>query len=464
MASIHKKKLKSGKVIWELTHGTPPNRDRFNAGETRQEAEATLRMYKRQLALHGKAPEAESVEGAMLRYCDHLSLNRSHSTLRRYRRVLETFALCFLPQFHPKVLLLRDIKPAHLDDYKRSRRAGEIMERERPEDAAREEQLRQTLADQPESGTPQANAQYGWLGRKRLARQVTKRTVNYELQTLAGWFRWCIKQNILFLNPAENVELFRLPKKSGPKFMTAPELEAFFNACEKYERRVFSILLLSGMRRGEIEHLEWEDMRLDLGLIFIQAKEDWQPKTNERIIPVSPILHQILTEHRQARRSDRWVIANSVGNRETHLLEKVKKVCRRAKIKPAAATVHALRHSFGAHLRMAGVPLANIADLMGHQDLSTTQIYAKVQVDHLRDAVGRLTPLIPSMTSAETGMSLENVTPDDQIIEVSPKLLETGGLQIYLGPQAGNPCLPAIPSHPSPKSLVISDLRTRIGP
>lgn len=90
--------------------------------------------------------------------------------------------------------------------------------------------------------------------------------------------------------------------------------------------------------------------------------------------------------------------ANREGGQECHLLPKLKKICRKAGITPAAATVHALRHSFGAHLRMAGVPLANIADLMGRRDLATTQIYAKVQIDHLRDAVSHLTPLGPGVS------------------------------------------------------------------
>jgi site-specific recombinase XerD len=47
---------------------------------------------------------------------------------------------------------------------------------------------------------------------------------------------------------------------------------------------------------------------------------------------------------------------------------------------------------------MAGVPLANIADLMGHCDLATTQIYAKVQIDHLREAVSRISALVPKVS------------------------------------------------------------------
>lgn len=121
-----------------------------------------------------------------------------------------------------------------------------------------------------------------------------------------------------------------------------------------------------------------------------------------------PALEAILREEYAARRSDRWVLANRAGNQEFHLLPKLKKICRKAGISPAAATLHALRHSFGSHLRMAGVPLANIADLMGHRDLATTQIYAKVEMANLREAVSRLSPLVPvSLKSVTRGANDE---------------------------------------------------------
>lgn len=408
MAGIHKKVLRSGKVKWELTHGSGKNRVRFVAGETKGEAEAALRLFKQQLALHDKAPESLTVEAAMAQYCEHLELNRKPSTLRRYRRVLETFCLCFLVQFQGKVKLLRQIRPVHIEEYKRRRSKGEISERDRPEDEIREAGLRQQLQDTPQSGTPQANAIYGFLGRKRMARQVTKATVNYEIKTLSAWFRYWIKRGELLANPAENVELFRVPRRKQLKFWSSEQLEAFFAACDPFERRAFSLLLLSGMRRGEIEHLEWSDVDFDAGVIEIQAKADWSPKTfsSERAIPITPALREILGEHYRERRSDRWVIGNRAGNRETHLLEKLKKNCRRAGIRPAAATLHALRHSFGAHLRMAGTPLATIGDLLGHADLSTTQIYTRVGVGYLRDAASQLTPLVG-------GVSLKGVTQGD---------------------------------------------------
>jgi hypothetical protein len=75
---------------------------------------------------------------------------------------------------------------------------------------------------------------------------------------------------------------------------------------------------------------------------------------------------------------------------------------------------------------MAGVSLADIADLMGHADLATTQIYAKVQQEHLRAAVSRLAPLV---TADETGMSPENVTYAVGKGGDAPKLLKNGDLE-----------------------------------
>lgn len=88
--------------------------------------------------------------------------------------------------------------------------------------------------------------------------------------------------------------------------------------------------------------------------------------------------------------------------------------------------MHALRHSFGAHLRMAGVSLADIADLLGHKDLAPTQIYAKVQQEHLRTVVGKLTGLVPAPEIDRA--SLKRVTQNDQGADDSPKLLTAGDL------------------------------------
>lgn len=425
MATIHERKTGSGEVAWELTHGTGTDRQRFLAGRTREEALVVLDQFRRQVALHGAAPENLPLSNAIAEFGQYLKNNRRPKTVSRYMRVVRTFANCFLVNFHPEIEVLRDIKPLHVEDFKNKRAEGRIKETKSAEEKRREEELRESLVANPTASSPQENAKYGWLGRHALRAKVSQRTVNYELRVMFTFFRWCIRKNYLFVNPSTLVERFRLPKRALPKFMTSEDLKRFFSACDDRSRRLYMAILLTGMRKGEAEFLTWDDVSLELAVIFIREKPemDWRPKTDERLIPISPILHDLLLVQYANRTSDTFVFGNEAGNRDTHMLERLKKACKRVGVRNA--TVHALRHSFGAHLRMAGVSLADIADLLGHKDLATTQIYAKVQQEHLRTAIGRLSPLVsPENTAGSTGMTPKNVTQGEATKGGGRKLLK----------------------------------------
>lgn len=389
MATIHKRKLASGEIVWQLTHGTGKDRKRFVVGKTREEAQEVLKQFERQVALHGEAPSDDSLESTLGQYTTYLHANRRPATVRRYVRVLTTFSRCFLAVHHSGIAQLRQVRPGHIEEYKNRRLDGTLREAVDDADEVREQQLREELFRAPRSHTRRANAKYGWLGRKRFRPAVMPRTINYELRVLGTLFRWSVRRNLLFVDPSSGVERFRVPKRALPKFLTTDQLKKLFARCNESERRLFMSILLTGMRKGEIEHLTWPDVSFELGVILIQPKPqwNWKPKTDERVIPISPQLRSILQAQFASRRSDTLVFPNRDGNRDTHILEKLRKVGRRAGV---ATNVHALRHSFGAHLRMAGVSLADIADLMGHKDLGTTQIYAKVHQQHLRTAVGKL--------------------------------------------------------------------------
>ena len=222
------------------------------AGKTREAAELTLTAFKRQLVLQGPPLPADTVEGIIAEYSQFLAVNRRAGTARRYERTLKTLVV-FLRMFHPQVRLLRDIKAHHIEGYKRRRLAAQIVERDSRDDQARDAGLKRAMDERralpPPEGTHQRadNAKYGWLGRKRLHPQVGERTINYELRALDTFFRWAIRQNYLFVNPASLVERFRIPRPTIPKFLTVTEVQALMAACTSRERRVFGTMLLTGM-------------------------------------------------------------------------------------------------------------------------------------------------------------------------------------------------------------------------
>jgi integrase len=399
MATIHKRRLVSGNVVWELCHGSGRDRVRLVAGKTREEAQETLNQFNRQLALHGQAPSDDTVAAILGQYFKYLEANRRAGTRRRYTRVLQTFHRRFLEPCFPAVTRLRQITPAHVEEYKTRRAAGTLTDVVDLDADAKEQALRAEVGT-PSGPNRKTNAKFGFLGRKRFKPVIAPRTINYELQVLRTFFRWCVGRNYLSVNPATPVERLRIPKRALPKFLTTEELTRLFAACPEWERRLFMTILMTGMRRGEVQHLTWADINFELGVILIQAKPQWHwtPKTDERVIPISPTLRELLLHHHACRRDGELVFPNRHGNPDPHLLPKLKKIGRKAGL--PHVTVHALRHSFGAHLRMAGVNLSDIADLLGHKDLATTAIYAKVHQEHLRTAIAKLTPVVTVTTPA----------------------------------------------------------------
>src|SRR5690349_5284024 len=142
MATIHKRRLVSGNIVWELCHGSGPTRQRFVAGKTREEAQEVLNQFNRQLALHGQAPTDDSVAAILGRYMTYLAANRREGTRRRYVRVLQTFHRRFLEPCFPHVQRLRQVTPAHIEEYKTRRVAGTLKDFVDEEAEAKDRSLR----------------------------------------------------------------------------------------------------------------------------------------------------------------------------------------------------------------------------------------------------------------------------------------------------------------------------------
>ncbi len=215
---------------------------------------------------------------------------------------------------------------------------------------------------------------------------VKPQTVSNELSCLHHFFRYAVSMKYIASNPTQDIKKIR-PKKRIPRFLTEDEITKLISECSPRLRNVITVLLNTGMRWGELQNLEWNDIDWNEKMIHIRIKEDWSPKGDERTIPMNHPVQKVL---RSLSNKSNWVFTTSTGNhvRQQGTWTAFKKACQRAKLENV--TLHTLRHTFASHLVMAGVDLATVSKLLGHKDIGTTMIYSHLSPRHLRQAMERL--------------------------------------------------------------------------
>lgn len=127
----------------------------------------------------------------------------------------------------------------------------------------------------------------------------------------------------------------------------------------------------------------------------VRSKPGFSPKDyEEREVPLPPALARMF---RDWRRDGGWVIQNSAGGRETHLLRRLKRVAKEAGVEEA--TLHKFRHTYATRLLESGVDIVTVQRLLGHSDSDTTRRYLNPDRDRQRQAALQL-PVPAALTAA----------------------------------------------------------------
>lgn len=179
-----------------------------------------------------------------------------------------------------------------------------------------------------------------------------------------------------------------LPVNSGKiRYLSEDETQRFFDALNKQSDLIRNIILVAyytGMRKGEIFSLRWGNIDFVTDQINLEAINT---KTNtSRQIPIHKKLKPIFKAN-EGSNSD-LVFKNSEGEQLTQIEKQWKKFKKEADIENFR--FHDLRHNFCSMLVMKGVPIYTVAQLAGHSDVKTTQIYAHLSPDIKRAAVDLL--------------------------------------------------------------------------
>jgi len=226
-------------------------------------------------------------------------------------------------------------------------------------------------------------------------RRITPRTINYEIAVLRTFFYFLIRErNLPITNPCANFKQLKDPRakaKRRPPTYRQEEIDRILAACDGNEKVIFATLLLTGLREEELCFLTWPDLdlrNLDNATVAVrgEGKEGFSPKDYEqRLIPISRELAELL---QPLPRRGAWVFPTKAGNRQTHLLRRLKAIADAAEV--PGATLHKFRHTYATRLLESGCDIVTVQRLMGHSDLDTTRQYLDPDEKLKRTAVGKL--------------------------------------------------------------------------
>ncbi len=234
------------------------------------------------------------------------------------------------------------------------------------------------------------------------ARSVARKT-----SAIRRFFKFACLELELSSNPAEQLLLPKLGR-SLPKALSHSETEAllsaldpglpyrdsqYASALQQRDRAMLILLYATGLRVSELLSLTTHSIDLEQEYLRVKGKGE-----KERIVPFATVageqLRRYLSEGRaHLRPSHDTLFVNHAGaplSRQS-FWKTLKSLATLAGISKTVSP-HVLRHSFATHLLEAGMNLRSLQMLLGHSDLSTTQIYAHVSPEHLKDAHRRYHP------------------------------------------------------------------------
>ncbi len=229
----------------------------------------------------------------------------------------------------------------------------------------------------------------------RKERSINVSTINRELASLKRCLNWGVENRLLPSSPLARTKKLRGESPGRLRFLSEEEMHRLLRASEgSVYHDIFFTFLKTGMRKGELIHLRWEDVDFEQSLIRVGGHRDEHgtddTKTHrERHLPMDAQLAGVIA--RQPRRSDcPYVFGTERGTaRKNNLNRELKKCAGRAGVEDV--TLHTMRHTFASHLVMRGVDLASIKELLGHSTIQMTMRYAHLAKEHLRAAMEKMT-------------------------------------------------------------------------
>lgn len=229
----------------------------------------------------------------------------------------------------------------------------------------------------------------------------SSKTISRQISSIRSFHQFLLREKVCNQDPTVHLEM---PKKEQtlPKVLSIEEIDALLTTptTEKPQGirdiAILEIMYGSGMRISELTELNLEDVHLTMGFVRVFGKGG-----KERIIPLGRSALQACAEYLEQARSQ--LLGNAPKSEAFFITQRGKRFTRQGCWKiikgyaetagiPKEITPHVLRHSFATHLIENGADLRAVQELLGHADISTTQIYTHISKTRLSEVYKQYHP------------------------------------------------------------------------
>lgn len=224
-------------------------------------------------------------------------------------------------------------------------------------------------------------------------------TISRNIASLKAFYHYLVKEGIVTEDIAEELKAPKIEKKI-PEILTMDEVIRLLNQPkgdspkEIRDKAMLELLYATGIRVSELISLKVSDVNLKMGYILCRDSN------KERIIPFGREAKHALIKYLDKTREEMLgsndsdvLFSNCSGQAMSRqgFWKLIKYYAKKADIK-SEITPHTLRHSFAAHLVENGADLRSVQEMLGHSDISTTQIYANMNHNHIREVYAKAHP------------------------------------------------------------------------
>ncbi len=219
---------------------------------------------------------------------------------------------------------------------------------------------------------------------------LTTKTISHNISSINNFYNYLQVIEIISYNPTNEIERPKM-EKNIPTYLSLEEVSNLLNIEVNNEfnarnKAILELLYSSGIRISELTSMELSNIDLDDCLIRIMGKG-----SKERIIPLGDYAIDALKEYiynyrdKLNKKNSSYVFLNNRGGvlSRQFIFKTIKNECIKKGIKKNVSP-HTLRHTFATHLLKNGADLRIIQELLGHENLSTTQIYTHLSNDKLK--------------------------------------------------------------------------------